>query len=339
MTAPAPPPPRDPTRREALLKAKLRGLVRTQWAAALDTARDGTLPGGAALISGGVAFALGEDEPARILGPALAWARKAGATELHLLASDHAGALARRARHFSLPVTVWAISGTELSRADVEPLAPEPELDPHVEAFVPLLERAGAEAIVEDGVLRGELLGLEVARVVVDDKGPHLEVGVGRHDREAHRELHQAQGLDELFEVIRIVAEHRRPGSIGHDAYQLAPERWLRCVVAARPELVGAAPGLTPAPAPIRRTDLRHSAPAPLRGVTIDGRPLLVVCSVGLDLDVMSGAADAYDADGREPELVLCIPAPDAYPAVRDLASLHVPPARVVTVPGEWRSL
>lgn len=334
-------PTSDPGRRETLLKAKLRGLVRTRWAVALDGARDGTLPGGAALVSGATAWALGEDEPGRSLGPALAWARKAKASQLHLLVRAGAGVLARRARRFELPTTVWQVNGTELSEVAPEPLSPEPPLSEAAAAFIPLLERAGAEPVVEHGVLRGELLGLEVARVVDDDDGAHLEVGVGKHDREAHKEARgTAQGMDALFEVVRVVAEHRRPGREGHEAYHLAPERWLRTVLRRRPDLVDAQPGsLESAPAPTFRADLRRPTPAPLRGLSADGRPLLVVCSVGLDLDVMSGAADCYEADGREPDLVVCLPSPYAYPAIRELAALHDPPARVVTVPADWRNL
>ncbi|HVM06947.1 MAG TPA: hypothetical protein VM345_00665 [Acidimicrobiales bacterium] len=331
----------DPSRRENLLKAKLRGLVRSRWASALTTARDGGLPGGAALLAGDTAWALGEDEPGRSLGPALAWARKNGASQLHLLVAADAGTLARRAGRFSMPTTVWQIVGTELAEVDPEPLPPEPPLAEGADAFRGLLERAGTDPVVEHGILRGEILGLEVARIVDDEHGVHLEVGVGKHDREAHKEARgTSQGLDALFEVVRTVAEYRRPGKEGHEAFHLAPERWLRTVVMHKPELVDAEPGsLEPVSSPVFRSDLRRPAPAPLRGTTTAGRPLLVVCSVGLDLDVMSGTADAYEADGREPELVLCIPASDAYPAIRDLAALHVPPARVVTVPSDWRSL
>ena len=315
--------------------------MRTRWAGALDRAREGTLPGGAALATSDTAWALGEDEPARSLGPALAWARKAGAQQLHLLAASDAGTRARRAERFSLPTTVWQVNGTELAEASPAPLPPEQPLPVGAESFRALFERGGAEVVVEHGVMRAEVLGLEVARVVADEAGVHLEVGVGKHDREAHKDLRgTAQGLDDFFEVVRAVAERRRPGAEGHDAFHLASERWLRRIVIAKPEIVGAKPGsLESAPSPIVRVDLRRPAPAPIRGTTESGAPLLVICSVGLDLDVMSGAADAYVADGRDPELVLCIPAPDGYPAVRDLASLHIPPARVVTVPGDWRSL
>ena len=43
---------------------------------------------------------------------------------------------------------------------------------------------------MEHGVLLGEVDGLEVCRVVLVDGVAHLEVGVGRHDREAFALMH-----------------------------------------------------------------------------------------------------------------------------------------------------
>ena len=50
----------------------------------------------------------------RALGPALAWANRAGVGELHLLVEDHAADLARRASAFSARPTVWQIEGRTL---------------------------------------------------------------------------------------------------------------------------------------------------------------------------------------------------------------------------------
>lgn len=331
--------PQDPSRRESLLKAKLRALARSHWGAAIERAREGTLPGGAALATPDAAWVLGEDDPSRSLGPAIAWARKAGSARLHILVPSDAETLARRAERFSYPIEVWRIAGTSVERAGPEPLPVEPAVDPQAEAFRGLLERAGTEVVVEQGMLRAEVLGLEVARVVPDETGVHLEVGVGKHDRDAHSELSgQRQGMDELFEVVRAVADLRRSGRAGGDGYTLASERWLRAVVVKKPELVGAR-DLTPAPTPVARTDLRRSVPAPARGTDLEGRPLLVVFAVGLDLDVVSVASDAWAADERDPRLVICLPAADAYGVIRELAALHIPPAEVVTVPGDWRAL
>ncbi|MDP9442415.1 MAG: hypothetical protein M3P34_09635, partial [Actinomycetota bacterium] len=220
-----------------------------------------------------------------------------------------------------------------------EPLQPQPPLDPRVEPLRALFEKVGAECVVEEGILRAEVLGLEVARVESEDDSPRLAVGVGKHDREAQREVRgDRQGADELFEVIRLVAEHRVPTGFGHAAYHLAPERWLRSVVVRRPELVGAQ-HLEPAPSPVAREDLRQLAQAPAAGVDLDGEPLLVVCSVGIDVDLVPAAADAWLADGRQPRLVFCLPTGDDHPVTRGLAEALVMPAEIVTVPEDWRGL
>jgi hypothetical protein len=68
-------------------------------------------------------------------------------------------------------------------------VAPPAPLPPEAEPFVELLREAG-EPIVEHGILLGEVLGLEVVRVVVDEVGTDLPFGVGKHDREPQRLIH-----------------------------------------------------------------------------------------------------------------------------------------------------
>lgn len=338
MTTPA-----APGRRDVLLVAKCKGLVRARWGDVVDEATASAVPGGAGLVADRTVWYLAEDEPTRSLGAALAWSQRHGGpdVELHLLTTGAAGTLARRASHFDRRVTVWPIEGTAPAGAPAtpEPLAPEPPLDLRAEPLRVLIERAGAEAVVEAGVLRAEVRGLEVARVELTDDGPVLAVGVGKHDREAQREIRgTSQGFDELFEVVRIVAQHRVPEGEGHAAFHLASERWLRSVVVRRPDLVGAA-AIEPVPSPVRREDLRHAAAAPAAGVDVQGQPVLVACSVGTDVDLVPSATDAWTADGREPRLVVCVPEGDDYRMTRDLVGALSIPAELVTVPPDWRSL
>lgn len=331
--------PLDTTRRRSLLEAKLKGLVRGRWGDVVDRSVTAPFLGGAAMAADGEAWVLAEDRPERSVGPAVAWAAKRGAATVHLLASRETGALARRATFFARPVLVWRVEGRSLEPVEPEPVAPEPPLDPRAEPFRAVLVAAGAEPVVEHGRLLGEVRGLEVARVVEDEDGVHLEIGVGKHDRQVQRLVHGDQpGVDDLFEVVHTVLEHRRPGGHGHDAYHLASERWLRSVVVAHPELVGAA-SLEPVSSPVRRDDLRQRAPAPAAGVDREGRALVVVCSVGADLDLVAAAADARLADGRSPRLLLCVPEADDYRVTRELAAALIEPAEVVTVGDDWRSL
>ena len=74
--------------------------------------------------------------------------------------------------------------------AEAEPVPVAAPPDERALDLVPLLADAGATVVVEHGLVTGEILGLEVARVVTDDGGARVEVGVGRHDREAFGMLH-----------------------------------------------------------------------------------------------------------------------------------------------------
>ncbi|MDQ3569844.1 MAG: hypothetical protein M3396_04320 [Actinomycetota bacterium] len=297
----------------------------------------GTFPGGATLRSAGTGWVLAEDRPERALGGALAWSRRHGISEVHVLAEKATGTLARRAGAFASPPHVWQVAGRTLTAAEPEAVATEPALAPEVEAFVPFLVEAGVEPVAEHGVLAGEVLGLEVARVVADELGAFLEVGVGKHDRYAQRLMHHDRPpLETLAAAAAAVREVRRPDVASHQMNQLSRERWLRSVVVADPALVGAS-SLSPVPSPVPRTDLRLSVPAPAAGLDAAGRPVVVVCSTGIDLDLVPAAADVRLRDGRQAGLVLALPVGDDHPLTRDLAGALIEPARVATIPGDWR--
>ena len=260
--------------------------------------------------------------------------------QLHLLVDDAgaAGVLARRAAGFADPPTVWRVDGTALGPASPDPLSPEPPLDRDVEPFADVIRAAGADAVVEHGVLRGEVLGLEVARAVVDDYGPMLEVGVGKHDRQAQRMVHGDEPTaDALARVVATVEGHRRAAAPHHPYNRLAPERWLRARVVAEPGLVGAAE-LVAVPSPVEVDDLRRPAPAAAAGTDLEGRPLLAVFSTGVDVDLVPAAVDALQADGRNPRLVIVVPERDDHPYLRPLAEALREPAEVVTVTDDWRA-
>ncbi|HZQ26654.1 MAG TPA: hypothetical protein VFA94_03045, partial [Acidimicrobiales bacterium] len=117
----------------------------------------------------------------------------------------------------------------------------------------------------------------------------------------------------------------------------LAAARWLRAVVCADPSLVGVSPsaGLRPVSPPLLRGDLR--VPHPAAAV---GEDVVVVCSTGIDVDVVPTGADVRLRDAApDTRLVVVLPEPDAHPVVRDLAAALAHPADVVTVPPEWRRL
>jgi hypothetical protein len=319
------------------MAAKLTALVREQWGDSTRQARP--FPGGTSLVGHGTAWVLVEDHPVRALGAALLWAQNAGAATLHLLTEDPvaAGILARRAGAFAPRPSVWRIAGRDVVAAEASPLEAPAKVDARTGPFADVLLGTGADVVVEHGVMTGEVLGLEVARVVVDDLGAHLQVGVGKHDRHAQQLVHGDLPTEQvLAQVVHMVAEHRRAGAAPHPYQRLAPERWLRCRVVAEPSLVGAE-YLAPVPALAPADDLRKPRAAPAAGIDLQGRPLLAVCSTGFDVDLVPAAVDARLADGRQPRTIVVVPERDDQRALRTLVAALRDPVEVVTVPDDWR--
>jgi hypothetical protein len=330
----------DRERRASLLGAKLRALVVAGWAteAATSGSLEGTFPGGATLRSGRLGWVLADDDAHRSLGPALAWARQQQVEELHVLVERDAGLLARRAGLFRRPATIWTISGAELHPADPEPTAePRPPSEAARAAAVALHE-AGLEVVEEHGEITGEVLGLEVARVVVDTDGSaRVEVGVGRHDREAFAMLHAGrEPADALHSVTQTVETHRRSGAPPHPLNRLGAPRWLRSRLIAEPGLVGAAE-LRPVEGILPRAGVEDTTPEAAVGVDPSGGPVVAVASTGIDLDLVPTAADLRLAHAPSARLVLVVPERDAHPATLALASALIDPAEVVALHGDWR--
>jgi hypothetical protein len=227
---------------------------------------------------------------------------------------------------------VWAIEGRSVNPA--VPTAPVISTTIPDAAVVELLLAHGATPVIEHGVLRGEVLGLEVARVI----NGHLEVGVGRHDRNARLEMRPDQDVGEaLDEAVAAVVSRRRASIPSHPANTLARARWLRAVVCARPSLVGALV-LEPVEPPLPWVDLAEAGAAPCVGLSEAGADLVVVCSVGVDLDLIPTAADCRLIQRPNGSLTVVVPQGDDVPITRSLADALVAPASVVTVPRDWAS-
>jgi hypothetical protein len=232
-------------RRAALRGAKLGALVAGQWGPADRTSH--ALGTAVALAGPGhVAWVLADEAPERTLGPALVWADRQHIEELHVIVDgpgDAAATVARQAGLFAPPAPhVWAVTGRTVSRAVPQPPPRQPDA-PAPPELVDLLMDAGLEIVAEGGVVRGEVNGLEVARIVhgttsagVPIAEPQLEVGVGKADRELTAMVHgELAPVDQLSRVVDIVREHRRPGAPRHPLNQLVPERWLRAVLCRNP--------------------------------------------------------------------------------------------------------
>jgi hypothetical protein len=329
-------------RRGQLLGAKLTALARPHLDGADASAED--FPGGAALVAGATAWLLLDREPLTALGPALVWADRRGVTDVHLIVERDAGVIARRAELFDPAPTVWVVEGSGLAAAIADPPRGAPAAAPAPEQAAMLVD-ADLEVLVEDGIVRGELLGLEVARIVHEQStagvpldGPLLEVGVGQADRELTSMLHGSMSpVDQLQRVREIVLDLRRVGAEPHPLNQLVPERWLRSRLVAEPGRIGLA-HLRPVPAAVPRANLRDKGVAVAVGEDAAGVAVVVACSVGIDLDLVPAAADTRLAVAPDAELVLVVPERDAHPVTSALAARLVRPARVVAIEGDWRS-
>lgn len=258
------------------------------------------------------------------LGGALALAWKTGSLDdVHVFVEDgDPGVLARRASCFAAPPTIWSVDGFDATRAEPAPLPQATTVPPEVAAMADVITGAGADPVYEHGRLIGEVEGLEVCRVEGDP--PRLHVGVGRFDREANELL----GKESLEDVVRIVREHRRTDAPDHPLKRWAASRWLRAELLRDPSKVGA-DVLFPMAPTTEAPDLRVSWPAPATGTAGD-EPIVVVCSVGVDLDLVPAAADVRLLDGRDARLVLAVPERDVHPVTVALAGALAKPADVV---------
>ena len=289
--------------------------------------------GGAGLVAGSEAWVLVDDRPERGLGPALAWALRHGATSLVVLADAGTGQLARRAEQFDFPVRVFHVEGRALIQAVAEPLpGRRPVSDEHL-ALRPLIVEGDAEPVEEHGVLAGEVRGLEVCRVVDDPATGvvRLEVGIGAHDREAFQLLHgDRPTVEALSDVVRSVGARSATSAPPHPLKQLAASRLLRARLTEQPELVGAT-SVAVAEPPLARPNVKDEAPSVAFATMPDGTVELVVCTSGIDLDVVPYATDAAAFHGAS-SCLIAAPARDVVDIQLRLAELCRVATRFVRV-------
>lgn len=291
---------------------------------------------GAAMAAERRAFVLVEGDHA--LGAALAWARRAGATEVHVIADEDPGTVARQAAEFRTDVHVWRTEARTLVEAEPAPVDAGVG-PPDAPDLVALMESEGLDVVVEGDRLAGELRGLEVVRVVraLDDGTPLLEVGVGKYDRALTAMMHgDLDGRASIARVVDQLRQIRRPdGPVNHPLASLVPERWLRSTLLADPERIGCEE-LVAAPAATPRDRLRPRGVAAAVG-TRRGEPVVVVCTVGVDLEAVVLAADTRLVVDPDATLLLAMPARDVLPVTRSMVADLRRPAEIVAVEGEWR--
>ena len=298
----------------------------------------GDFGGGAAGMSAGDAWVF-VDTPVGThagaqLGAALAWALRRMATRLFVLTDDAAVAalMARRALAFRLPITAFVVDGRSLVPVAAAPLPIAAVASAQHLAFIETIDAGGADPVVEHDVVAGEVFGLEVCRVItdLDTNQARLEVGIGAHDRETFQLLHAHRPIVEaLRSVVELVAAVRHETAVAHPLNRLAQERALRARLIADPGLIGATTMRATSP-PIPRANVKDSVPA-VGVALVDGREHVVVCSCGVNLELIPFAVDARQSLGIE-SLIVALPARDLLPILQLINEQLIVPAMVVPV-------
>lgn len=291
---------------------------------------DSTSPIGPAAIAGRVGWIVAVEHEHHALAVAQLWAASHDVGNLNLVVDANPTVVARRARYFARETTIWSYVDNVL----VEQSASSHEANKGVPAshehFASLIADCGVDVVREHGVLSGEVLGLEVCRVVDDhseSSGVRLEIGVGVHDRETFRLVHGAVATGEqLMDVARTVSKIRNDPAAQHPLARLALERRLRSRLLSRPDLVGAS-RLVAAEPPVARANVKDSVPCIATGERADGTPLVVACTAIADLDVVSFGADARDRLDDGADLVVVSMPGNVTQSIRRLGEMLKRPA------------
>lgn len=316
----------DIERRSRLLSVKLAALVRSLDGEAVETLSSEPCPLGASLLADDVAWLLIDGDASRSLGPSLAWVMRQFAPRvpqaINLVVENSSGLLVRRAAQFDLPISVWREDGQGLTPAVSEPHSVVSGLGDDAQVLIDQIEQAGAEAVIECGVIIGEVRGLEMCRVVQDDDSGQmrLEVGIGAHDREAFAMVHSERPTSEsISSVVEAILAQRYVDAPLHPYNTLAAERFLRWRVVHTPELIGLS-SLRPIDPPVRRENVKDAVPCVGRGIDVNGNDVLAVFVHGIDLDVVPFAVDV--AGREEIDAVLIVSRPqDVTNSIRTMAS------------------
>ena len=311
----------DLERRSRLLSLKLRALVREHLGLASDPEGTPEVFGlGAAFVTSDATWVLIDGESSRALGPVLAWTSRFD-KPVHLLVERDSGIIARRAQFFTSSITVWHVNDRSLLPAVAEPHLPTVEAKPEHVAMMDLIASSGADALIEHGIVVGEVRGLEMCRVVDDNTTgeSRLEVGMGVNDREAFAMVHGELPKEEaLRNVIDAVAVHREPDAMVHPFNQFGAERLHRWRALNEPASIGFA-DLSPADPPVRRTNLKDAVPCVALGTTLEGETSAAVFVQGIDLDVVPFAVDAASRCGVQCAVVVAR-VKDVTPSMQKMA-------------------
>jgi len=320
-------------RRPALIAAALQSLARNH--RNIVGAPVVPFPGGAGIHDPAGSFVWLDEQPERLLGAAIALHLRKATSRLDIVVPDiHrelAPAVARRATQWNIPIEVFSLDGKSLTTVDPQPAAAERDCEFDIDQFRSVISEAGAEVVIEHGVLTGEVAGLEVCRVVYEDEW-RLRVGVGSQDREAFQMLHgDAPSLDSLVRVVEFVQTYRQPTADPHPLNRLSPERWMRSTYTSADsrEL----PSCTQMPGVLPRGSMSDASPA-FAVTQRDGVTRLLAFTTGTDLGAVVDAADHAEWSAHQDEvseIIVVVDGRNRLPVLEAIAERSVKPMRIIS--------
>ncbi|MGB6057574.1 MAG: hypothetical protein WBF71_04855 [Microthrixaceae bacterium] len=331
--------------RERLLASKLTGLVRSLGPVGENASEPEARGALTVMADGGRAYGLIEKGDPGPVASAVLWARRNNCTELVVLVDEAASTAARFASYFSsgdLLISVLEVAGSTASAVVADPVPATVPAPSAPGDLIDILRSQRLEVVVEHGVVRGELLGLEVARLVRwpaangGDDELHLEAGVGRFDRDAVAAVNADMSPeDALRRTLEVVRKHRYPGAPVHPLQLLSRERWLRVSLLDEPGRVGAT-RLEAVAMTTESPGMRDPHPAAAYGERPDGGTVIVVCSTGINMATVPLAADLRAALDPSADLVIAVPARDRHNATVELADMLEGRAEVLGTEVDW---
>jgi hypothetical protein len=320
-------------RRPALIAAALQALARDH--RNISDSAVIPFPGGAGIHDASGSFVWLDEQPERLLGAAIALHLRKATNRLDIVLPDvHrklAPTVARRAAQWNIPIDVFSLEGTSLETVQPQPADAEADCEFDSDQFRAVISEAGAEVVIEHGVLTGEVAGLEVCRVVFEEEW-RLRVGVGSQDREAFHMLHgDAPALESLVRVVEFVQLYRRPSADPHPLNRLSPERWMRSTfLADESHALGV---VTQMSGVLPRGSMSDAAPS-FAVQERNGARVLLAFTTGTDLGAVVDAADhaEWSAHRNEvSEIIVVVDGRNRLPVLDVIAERSVRPMRIIS--------
>ncbi|MEE2682544.1 MAG: hypothetical protein VYD77_01255 [Actinomycetota bacterium] len=321
----------DVERRAELNQAKLNGLLKKTFP---DEVFEPIYSKSGSIFSNGKQrFLYAPDE--RVSPLVIALATETDELQTNLVVDKREAVLLQQTHGLSAEITLWIVDNDRVVQHPDSVIDERREINVLSEDFKELLKASGCDVVQEHGVLKGEIKGLEVARVVINDEGQQvLRVGVGAYDQEAHKIFDSQQTPEEkLFRIVSQVMEYRNQKSEPHPLNRAARAKWMIAEIIATSENFDLEE-VQPLSMLEEIDTVTESHPAAAIGRTGAGS-VLIVASSGIDLQTIPVAAGLLVSTGAE-EIWIALSPKDRHPAIINAARYLKAPSRFIEINEPW---